>query len=87
MINQSDNPVPWALLLYEIDDVREHLESLAKQMAADARIDDEDFAVQIGHAYAHLNRIWNGRNDEAEEGTDEKRAAFSKFPTDIDPVG
>jgi hypothetical protein len=87
MINQSDNPVPWALLLYEIDEVREHLDSLAKQMAADGRIDDEDFAVQIGHAYAHLNRIWHRRNDEAEEIADDKWDALSKFPTDIDPVG
>lgn len=87
MINQSNNPVPWALLLYGLDDVAAHLDSLAKQMAADGRIDDEDFAVRIGHAYAHLNRIWNGRHDAAEEVTDEKRDALSKFPTDIDPVG
>ena len=87
MINQPDNPVPWALLLYEIDELREHLESLSKEMAAAGRIDDENFAVQMGHAYAHLNRIWHRRNDTSENVTDEKWDAYSKFPTDLEPVG
>lgn len=87
MINQSDNPVPWALLLYEIDEVREHLDSLAKQIVAAGYIDDRDFEVQIGHAYAHLNRIWHRRNDQSEEITDENWDAFRRFPTDIEPVG
>ena len=87
MINQSDNPVPWALLLYEIDEVRQHLDSLAKQMASAGRIDNDDFRVQIGHAYAHLNRIWHRRNEKSEEITGEQWDAFSKFPTDINPVG
>jgi hypothetical protein len=87
MINQSENPVPWALLIQEIDDVREHLASLANQMASDGCIDDEDFAAQVGHAYAHLNRIWNRRNHPADEISEEHWAMFSRFPTDIDPVG
>jgi hypothetical protein len=87
MINQSDNPVAWALLTQEIDDLREHLASLANQMAATGRIDEEDFAVQIGHAFAHLNRTWHRRNDPADQISDENWAAFSRFPTDIDPVG
>jgi hypothetical protein len=87
VINQSDNPVAWALLVQEIDDVREHLASLARQMASEGRIDDEDFAVQIGHAYAHLNRIWHRRNNPADEISDEAWERFSRFPTDIEPVG
>lgn len=87
MINRSDNPVAWALLLYEIDEVRDHLDSLARQMDSEGRIDDQDFAAQIGHAYAHLNRIWHRRNDPADEISDENFGAFSRFPSDIDPVG
>jgi hypothetical protein len=56
-------------------------------MASDGRIDDEAFAAQIGHAYAHLNRIWHRRNDPGDEISDENWEQFSRFPTDIDPVG
>ncbi len=87
MINQSDHPVAWALLLYEIDEAREHLEGLAKHMSESGRIDDEDFKVQMGHVYGHLNRIWHRRNEDSEEITDEQRDNFSKFPTDIEPIG
>jgi hypothetical protein len=87
VINQTDNPVAWALLVQEMDDVREHLASLARQMASEGRIDDEDFAVQIGHAYAHLNRIWHRRNNSADEISDETWERLSRFPADIDPVG
>ena len=86
MINQSDHPVAWALLLHEIDDVREHLESLVRQMSDAGRIDEADFAVDIGHAYAHLNRIWHSRSDGREAIPDEDWDRYSKFPTDLDPV-
>ena len=87
MINAKDNPVVWALLVQAIIDAQEHLDELAKQMAADGRIDDEDFAVQIGHSYAHINRAWNGRNEPSEDVTGPQWEAFSKFPTDIEPLG
>lgn len=87
MINAKDNPVAWALLVQGIADAKEHLDELAKQMIADEQIDDEDFAVQIGHAYAHINRAWNGRNEQSEHVTDQQWEAFSKFPTDLEPLG
>lgn len=87
MINQTDYPVAWALLLYEIDEVREHLESLAKQMSEAGRIDEEELEVQIGHVYAHLNRIWHRRDNGSGELTREQWEAFSRFPDDIEPVG
>ena len=58
-----------------------------EQMAADGHIDDEDFAVQIAHIYAPLNRCWHRRNDVAEQMTGEKWDAISKFPIDLSPVG
>jgi hypothetical protein len=87
MINQTDHPVAWALLLYEIDDLKEHLDTLLKQMAADGQIDDEDYKVHVSHAYAHLNRIWNARNDGSEDKARDRITDFTKFPTDIEPVG
>ena len=70
-----------------ISDAQEHLASVVAQMSADGRIDDEDFAVQIGHAYAHTNRVWNARNHEPAEIAEELWDAFSWFPTDIESVG
>jgi hypothetical protein len=87
MINQTDHPVTWALLVYEIDDLREHLDTLAKQMAQDGRIDADDFRAHVSHAYAHLNRIWNSRNEGSEEAVHHRSDEFTKFPTDIDPIG
>jgi hypothetical protein len=86
MINSKDNPVAWALLVQEIADAQEHLQSLAEQMSRDGQIEDQDFAVQVGHAYAHLNRAWNARNH-AGEDMSEEWDVFSCFPTDIKPVG
>lgn len=86
MINGSDHPVAWGLLLYEIDDVRAHLESLANKMSEAGRIDEEDFAVNIRRAYAHLNRIWHSRNDGREAIPDEDLDRYSQLPADLDPV-
>lgn len=87
MINSKDNPVAWALLVQGIADTQGHLASLAEQMSRDEVIEDEDFVVQVGHVYAHLNRAWNARNHTGEEMTDEQWDAFGKFPRDIEPVG
>jgi hypothetical protein len=87
MINQSEHPVAWALMLYDIEEVKEHLESLLNRMASDGSIEDDFFEVGIAHAYAHLNRIWHSRNHESGELTDAEREVFTRFPTDIEPVG
>lgn len=85
MINQSTNPAEWALLIYEVDDAKEHLQGLLEQMAQ-GKIDEMDYQVQLGHIYAHLNRAWNTRN-KLGECSDEEREAFSAFPKDIKPYG
>ncbi|MGV3517295.1 hypothetical protein [Luteitalea sp.] len=87
MINQSDHPVSWTLMLYELDEVREHLESLVHQMSANGRIDEDDFRVHIGHAYFHLNRVWNGRNEGSAEVRPEDHDRLRQFPVDVEPVG
>jgi len=56
MINKTKHYVAWALLLTELDDAKEHLESLTQKMLKDGSIDDAEFAVDLGHIYAHLNR-------------------------------
>ena len=40
MINERDNPVAWSLLLQDLDEAREHLESLIHQMHQNGRIEN-----------------------------------------------
>lgn len=86
MINKSENPASWTLLLTELDEAREHLEGLIDKMNGAGAIDDPEFAVDLGHVYAHLNRAWHSRNQD-EQITEEQWPVFSQFPKDINPVG
>jgi hypothetical protein len=85
MINNKDNPVAWALLVTELDEAREHLESLSNEMVKSGVIEDAEFAVHLGHVYAHLNRAWNSRS-QPEEITEEQWTIYSQFPKDLKPV-
>lgn len=87
IVEQSTNHVGWAMLVQELDDAREHVASMLTQMVSAGRIDEEDFAVQLGHVYAHLNRAWNGRQDPETATADEGWNACSDFPADLNPVG
>jgi len=87
MINAKDNPVAWALIVQEVADAQEHLASLVEQLSRDGKIEEEDFLVQLGHGYAHINRAWNARNHAAERMTNVDWEAFTQFPRDIEPIG
>jgi len=83
MINAKDNPVEWGLLLYCLDDAREHIESSIKDMQEDDEFDETDFDVQISHIYHHLNQAWNGR-DMSSKMTLKKHDEITKtMPTDL----
>ena len=86
MINENESPVEWAMLLTELDDAKEHLESLIKSMTGAGIVDESEFSVQLGHVFAHLNRAWNSRDLKGQIG-EEQWAIFSTFPKDLDPVG
>ena len=86
MINRDNNPVAWALLLLDLDEAREHLENLVEQMSQSEDFDEAEFSVHLGHIYAHLNRVWNSRDMEKEIPGDQW-TEFSRFPTDLQPVG
>lgn len=86
MINRSDNPVPWSLLMQQLEDLQEHVQTLIKEMSENNEYGEEEFAVDVGHLYAHLNRIWNSRG-RVEEPTEEEWLEDTKFPKDITPVG
>jgi hypothetical protein len=86
VIDSKSNPEAWSILVQGLDDLREHLASVVTQMTVDGRIDEEDFAVQIGHAYAHLNRAWNTRNCETWD-VDRQWDEMTRFPDGLEPVG
>lgn len=86
MIDESNNPVEWALLIAELDEAREHLERLSSEMAEVGSIDESTLSVQLGHIYAHLNRVWNSRRL-GREISEPEWNRYSQFPTDIEPVG
>ena len=75
-----------ALLMHELDDAKEHLETLMREMTDDPEYDEANFRVDLGHIYSHLNRAWNARNRLGAEWTQEQQEELSQFPTDIDPT-
>lgn len=76
----------WALLLQGLEDAREHLDEMITQMTTEQEYGEPEFRIDLGHVFAHLNRAWHSRN-QASEITDQQWADFSRFPTDLDPVG
>jgi hypothetical protein len=86
MINNKSNPVEWSSLLYELEDAKEHLENLISEISKNGEVDEQEYMVQIGHIYAHINRSWNSRN-KIGEYNDKERELFTSFPKDIEPCG
>ncbi len=86
MINRKDNPVEYALMGLEFEEMLKHLDELTNKFASQEAIDENHFKIDIAHLYAHLNRIYNGRNHIGEI-SDEDFTEYSKFPIDIEPIG
>lgn len=74
------------MLLTELADAREHLDSLISEMSKSGATDESDYAVQLGQVFAHLNRAWNSRSMEGEIADDDWKR-YSQFPADLQPVG
>ncbi len=86
MIGKSENPIEWALLVYQLEDAAEHLTKLIREMSEREDYDEPEFRIDLGHIFAHLNRAWHLRNltgEEAQSLSDEA----SEFPTDLRPIG
>ena len=86
MITKKDHHAEWALLMYELDDAKDHLETLMREMTEDAEFAEEDYRVQLGHIFSHLNRAWNMRDRLGTDWTDEQFQKFSRFPQDLAPI-
>jgi len=85
MINRNESPLGWAAMVYELADAHEHLGNLLKVIEKDPNFSEEDFRIQLGHIYAHLNRGWRCRLI-AEEMTEGEWESGREFPDDIKPI-
>jgi hypothetical protein len=84
MIDKKDQPVEWAAFMYELTDALEHLQNLIKDIEQSQDYNDDDFRVDLGHVYAHLNRAWRRS---AGSLADSDWEAASQFPNDLAPIG
>jgi len=84
MIDKKLQPVEWAAFMYELEDAREHLEKLIKDLEQAADYGEEEFRIDLGHVYAHLNRAWRRSFKEL---ADEEWEAASQFPGDLTVIG
>lgn len=86
MLNEQNAPVAWYLLLCELEDAKEGIDSLLKDMIAEGKeLDEVSFRIHMAHIYGHINRAWNGRNATDEQHDDNALLdEWSKFPTDSD---
>jgi hypothetical protein len=85
MINRDENPVGWAMMMYELADAHEHLGAMIKDIEVDLEFSEEEFRIHLGHVYAHLNRAWRRRLIPGEM-TENEWEAGREFPNDIQPI-
>lgn len=85
MINKEQNSVGWAILMYELDDAREHQSNLIAEIQNDPEYDEANLRVDLGHVYSHLNRAWHRRNN-SEDISEAEWVEASKFPSDLEPI-
>ncbi|GAB3637024.1 hypothetical protein GCM10027422_26140 [Hymenobacter arcticus] len=83
MLNEKTQPVAWYLLMCELTDAQDGIQSLLNEMAEDKAFSETAFGIHMAHIYGHLNQAWNGRNatDQQHEHND-LLDEWSKFPTD-----
>ena len=86
MIDRKNHPIGWAHLLYDLGDAHEHLSSLLKNLSENSEYSGEQFRIDLGHVYAHLNRAWYRRNIPEDFDTLEWNTA-TQFPRDLEPCG
>lgn len=85
MINRTENPVGWAMILNDLDDAHEHLGNLIKEITNDPDYGEPELRIDLGHVYAHLNRAWR-RREITDDFTDSEWIAAEAFPSDIEPI-
>jgi len=71
------------VVLFHLREAAEQLNETIQSLASSEDYANEEFQVQMGHIYHHLNTAWNGRDqtdEQFQKCTDEDFARFRRFP-------
>ncbi|MET3650792.1 hypothetical protein [Dyella japonica] len=83
MIDRQLQYVEWAAFVDELDEAREHLEDLIKNLKEDLDYGEPELRAELGHVFAHLNRAWR----RSARGLDDAEWEWaSQFPDDLTPM-
>jgi hypothetical protein len=85
MISKQSAPIGWSMLMYELEDAKEHLANLILAMDTNAEYDEANLRIDLGHIFSHLNRAWH-RRDVPENLTEDQWKNASQFPVDLPPI-
>ena len=72
-----------SVVLFHLREAAEQLNETIQSLASGGEYGAEEFQVEMGHLYHHLNRAWNGRDqtdEQFQKCTDEDFARFRRFP-------
>ena len=87
MLNKHTDPVAWALLMDELEDAQDAIKALLKDANSEAEYGEEEFRVDMAHAFMHLNRAWHCRNATSTQHDDNAIwDKWAQYPTDLDPL-
>jgi hypothetical protein len=84
MIDKKLQSVEWASFMYELEDARDHLEKLIKDVENVPHYGEVELRIDLGHVFAHLNRAWQRSKRYL---TDVDWQSASQFPDDLTPIG
>lgn len=73
------------MLMDELADAHEHLGSLIQEATENEEYTEEEFRIDLGHVYAHLNRAWYRRHV-SDDLTEADWNVASAFPHDLEPL-
>ena len=71
------------VVLFHLREAAEQLKKTIQGLESAADYGPEEFEVEMGHLYHHLNTAWNGRNQtdkQFQKGTQKDFDRFRKFP-------
>jgi hypothetical protein len=71
------------VIVFHLQEAAEQLNETIRNLSSNQQYGAEEFEVEMGHLYHHLNTAWNGRertNEQFNKCTDEDFARFRKFP-------
>ena len=74
-----------AVVLFHLREAAEQLKETVQNLESSGDYGTEEFQVDMGHLYHHLNTAWNGREQTDEQHqncTEADFARFRKFPNE-----